>query len=178
MEYAGFWRRFASFWIDLLIILPPTLLLFAYVSGISTWFYAAWILPSTLFGLWFSVYLVVRYGGTPGKLLMKTKIVMLDGSPISRKAAFIRYAVMLFLSLLSSGALAYAALQIPEEQYFSLSYLQKSVLIVSKAPSWYKVVDISLQIWVYAEFFTVIFNKKRRAIHDFMAGTVVIKVTK
>jgi uncharacterized RDD family membrane protein YckC len=31
-----------------------------------------------------------------------------------------------------------------------------------------------MQIWIWGEFVTMLFNKKRRAVHDYMAGTVVI----
>ena len=31
-------------------------------------------------------------------------------------------------------------------------------------------------MWSFAEFVTMLFNKKRRAIHDYIAGTVVVRV--
>jgi uncharacterized RDD family membrane protein YckC len=43
------------------------------------------------------------------------------------------------------------------------------------APPWYRAVTVLMQVWIWSEFVTMLFNKKRRAIHDFMAGTVVIK---
>jgi uncharacterized RDD family membrane protein YckC len=62
-----------------------------------------------------------------------------------------------------------------DEAYFSLGDLERSVRIVETAPPWYQAVNILTQIWIWSEFLTMLFNKKRRAIHDFMAGTVVIK---
>ncbi len=84
MEYAGFWRRFCSCWLDLIVIIP--------IIAISFWgneqsrlFHSYYLLPGLAFGIWFHVYLVQRFGGTPGKLLMGIKIAKLDGSPVGLK---------------------------------------------------------------------------------------------
>jgi uncharacterized RDD family membrane protein YckC len=47
--------------------------------------------------------------------------------------------------------------------------------MVELAPAWHPTVTVLLQIWVWGEFVTMLFNKKRRAVHDFIAGTVVIR---
>lgn len=174
MTYAGFWRRFGAYWVDF-VILIPLMAIGYYGSQYSRLFQLYWLLPGTVFGIWFNVYLVTRYGGTPGKLFLHTKIVMTDGSPVTRRAAFYRYSVLLLLSLASSIAMCYASLGVTSEQYFSLNYTQRSIALVAHAPNWYKAVSIALQIWIWSEFITLLFNKKRRAIHDFIAGTVVIK---
>jgi uncharacterized RDD family membrane protein YckC len=36
-------------------------------------------------------------------------------------------------------------------------------------------VNTALQIWIWGEFITMLFNKRRRAVHDYMAGTVVVR---
>jgi uncharacterized RDD family membrane protein YckC len=174
MVYVGFWRRFGAFWIDALVLLP--LAGIAYYFGEKTrLFYLYWFIPGLLIGLWYHVYLVVRYGGTPGKLLLDTRIAMTDGSPVTTNAAALRYSVLFVLSVLSSVAVLLAVLKMTDEAYFSLGYLERSVRIVETAPPWYQAVNILTQIWVWSEFLTMLFNKKRRAIHDFIAGTVVIK---
>ena len=43
------------------------------------------------------------------------------------------------------------------------------------APSWFKPVQIFQQIWIWSEFIVLLTNRKRRAIHDFIAGTVVVR---
>jgi uncharacterized RDD family membrane protein YckC len=78
MQYAGFWRRFGAYWIDF-IALMPLMAVGVFGTNLSRWFQPIWLIPGALIGLWFSVYLVVRYGGTPGKLVMGTRIVMEDG---------------------------------------------------------------------------------------------------
>ena len=176
MTYAGFWRRFGAYLVDF-IALIPLMAIAIYGTNHSRWFQTVWLIPGALIGLWFSVHLVVRYGGTPGKLAMGTRVVMDDGSPVTRGAAMVRYSVLFTLSMLTSAALAWAALQIPEEHYMPLSIVQKSMLLAAAAPPWYKGVNIAMNVWVWSEFITILFNKRKKALHDYIAGTVVIRKT-
>jgi uncharacterized RDD family membrane protein YckC len=174
LVYAGFWRRFGAFWLDFVVLLP--LIGIAYYFGEKTRFFQLyWFIPGLLFGLWYHVYLVARYGGTPGKLLLDMRVAMTDGSAVTTNAAALRYSVLLVLSVLSSLALLLAVLKMTDEEYFSLAYLARATRMVELAPPWYQTVNILMQVWIWSEFLTMLFNRKRRAIHDFMAGTVVIK---
>lgn len=178
MEYVGFWRRLCAFFLDFIAVLPLVWVVY-FLGDKFRLFQLYWFLPATAFGLWFSVYLVSRYGGTPGKLLLKMRIAMLDGSPITVKAATKRYSVQFVLYLAVSVAMVLSCLEITDEQYFlHLGYGAKATALVNLAPSWYKSVNVLMQIWIWSEFISMLFNRKRRAIHDFIAGTVVIKTLK
>lgn len=48
--------------------------------------------------------------------------------------------------------------------------------ILERAPSWHKPEQVVENIWVWSELVVLLTNRKRRALHDFIAGTVVIKV--
>lgn len=174
MEYAGFWRRFGAYWIDFIVLLP-LMAIGVFGTNLSRWFQPIWLIPGTIIGLWFSVYLVIRHGGTPGKLLMGTRIVMEDGSAVTTRAALVRHSVLFALSFLTSAALAYAAAIAPDEPYHSLTFVQKSMLLTELAPSWYGAVNVLLQVWVWSEFIAILCNKKKKALHDYMAGTVVVR---
>ncbi len=173
MEYAGFWKRFGAFWLDLLVLLP--------IVALSTWgpeqsrlFHVYYFIPGIVFGIWFHVYLVKRYGGTPGKLLLKIKITKIDGSDAGYKEAILRYSVMLIISVIMSAALMPATLEMTDTEYFSMGWEERASYMVELAPSWYNWASIVMNIWIWSEFLVMLTNKKRRAIHDFMAGTVVI----
>jgi uncharacterized RDD family membrane protein YckC len=172
--YAGFWRRFGAMWIDALVFLPIMGLTY-YLSEQHRLFHVYWLVPGVVIGLLFHVYLVFKYGGTPGKLALNIRIAMADGSPITLRAAAIRHSVLFILSFLSSVGIALATLKLTDGQHASLGYLERSLTLVSLAPDWYDIVRISMQIWIWSEFLTMLFNKRRRAIHDFMAGTVVVR---
>jgi uncharacterized RDD family membrane protein YckC len=174
LQYAGFWRRFFAYWIDVLVFLPAVGLTYA-LGELSRMFYLYWFVPGLVVGLLFHVYLVKRYGGTPGKLVLKTRVALVDGSSITTKAAMVRYSVLFVLSALSSLALLMSTLTMTDELYFSLGYLARSQKMIEMAPSWYFPVSVLVQVWVWGEFVTMLFNKKRRALHDYMAGTVVVR---
>src|SRR6478672_11935008 len=82
--YAGFWTRLGALLLDLLIILPY-LLLILYINGLSKNAYYFTFIPDLIFDFWFCVYLVKKYGGTPGKLLLGIKIIKLDGTDVTWK---------------------------------------------------------------------------------------------
>lgn len=176
LVYASFWRRFLAYWIDFAVLLP--LMALEYLAGEQTrMFYAYWLVPRMLFGWFFHVYLVKRYGGTPGKLLLKMRIALVDGSPVTTRAAVLRYSVLFLLSALSSLALVMSTLAMTDELYFSLGYMARAQKMVEMAPPWYFTLNVFLQVWVWGEFVTMLFNKRRRAVHDYMAGTIVIRST-
>ena len=173
MQYAGFWKRFGSYWLDVLIMLP--IMFFAFWGNEqSRLFQIYYLIPGLLFGLWFHVYLVKRYGGTPGKIILKIKISKLDGSDVDYKEALLRYMILFILTMLTSIPMLMVTLGMTDAEYFSYDWMQRATVMTEKAPTWYSLTTIAMNIWIWSEFIVMLTNKKRRAIHDFIAGTVVI----
>jgi hypothetical protein len=80
-RYAGFSPRLGALLSDSMILLP--LGAFAFWGG--AWyrlFSLYYLLPGAFFRLFYEVYLVRRFGGTPGKLTMGLRICKLDGEPV------------------------------------------------------------------------------------------------
>ncbi|SRR6266581_5683817 len=174
MQYGGFWRRFGAYWLDFIVLLPLVLLTL-WLSPRSKYFYAWYFLPGLLIGLWYNVYLVRRFGGTPGKLVMKLRICKIDGESVGYREAALRYSVLMALTSLQSIAITISALHMSDTEYLSLGFMARSQRIVAEAPGWYRPVDVLAQVWIWSEFLVLLTNRKRRALHDFMAGTVVIR---
>jgi hypothetical protein len=103
------------------------------------------------------------------------RITKLDGAPVGYKEAGIRCSVLLFLSSLSSVGLVVAALSMPVSEYSQLTRETRVKQLEMVAPSWYQPVNIVIGVWVLSELVVLLANKKRRAIHDYMARTVVIR---
>lgn len=173
MKYAGFWKRFGAYWLDFLILLP-----IAFLSLLgneqSRLFQAYYFVPGLLIGLWFHVYLVARYGGTPGKLLLKIKIAKVDGSDVTYKEAMLRYSVLMVITIVMAAAMIPITLNMSNEFYFSMTWQKRAIFMSRNAPSWYGYANIAMNIWVWSEFIVMLTNKRRRALHDFIAGTVVV----
>jgi uncharacterized RDD family membrane protein YckC len=174
LEYGGFWVRFAAFWLDALILLPLTGLAFWGAQQYRLYPIYSFI-PDALIGLFYSVYLVRRFGGTPGKLIMRLRIRKVTGEPIGYREALLRCAPEFVLGLLMSIALLSSLFQLTDAEYHALSFIERSQRLVDLAPGWYKPVQILLRIWIWSEFIVMLTNAKRRALHDFIAGTVVIR---
>lgn len=134
-----------------------------------------YFIPGTLFGFFYSVYLVKRFGGTPGKRLMRVSVVKVNGDPVTYREALLRYLPEWTMGIASSIALIIAAFHLTDSQYFaSPSFVERTQLVKSSAPSWYGPTQFVLNLWVWSELIVMLTNKKRRAIHDFIAGTIVI----
>ena len=173
-HYGGFWRRFAAFWLDFLIFVPLLVLVF-WGSERYRLFSVYYLVPGIVLGLFYSVYLVRRYGGTPGKLLMRLRIRKVSGEPVGYREALLRFAPEFLFGMLVSFAFILSALQMTDAQYHALSYVERSKSLAELAPGWLKPVQILQQVWVWGEFIVLLTNRKRRALHDFIAGTVVIR---
>ncbi len=174
MVYAGFSKRFGAFWIDFIIFVP---LIFFVMWGNEQWrlFELFYFAPGMVFGVYFSVYLVKRYGGTPGKLLLNIKIVKLDGSNVGYKESVIRYSVIFLLSVVSSIVDFPVLLEMSDSKYFSMGLNARWDYRISHQSQFSKYLTILTQIWIYSEFIVLLLNKKKRALHDYMAGTVVVE---
>jgi uncharacterized RDD family membrane protein YckC len=173
LRYAGFWPRLGSLLLDLAIQLP--------LGGMVLWadrysrlFEVYYLLPGALFGVFYSVYLVQRFGATPGKLVMGIRIRKLDGEPVGYLEAFIRYLPDFVFSLAMSVALIVPLLHMSDAEYRSLSFLGHYQRLTDLAPPWYRPLQTAQNIWVWGELIVLLTNRKRRALHDFIAGTVVV----
>ncbi|HLA72209.1 MAG TPA: RDD family protein [Steroidobacteraceae bacterium] len=174
VEYSTFWRRVGALFLDGLILLPLSLL--AYVGlKYTRLYYLYYFMPGLLILGYYAIYLVKRNGGTPGKRILDLKVVMLDGTPVTTNAAIIRYSVQLILYGLSSLGLAIAGFTLTDAEFQSLGYLQKIQALSTHAPGWNAAVTWSAQGWYVVGAIVMLCNDKRRALHDFLAGTVVIR---
>jgi len=176
LRYAGFWPRLGAHLVDFLILLP---LIALAIWGTQRYrlFNVYYLLPSTLFGLFYSVYLVRRFGGTPGKLLVGVRIRKVDGQPVGYREAFLRYLPELILATLMSIGLLISVFHMTDTEYHALTFMERAKRTVELAPSWYKPLQIIQTIWVWGELIVLLTNRQRRALHDFIAGTVVVRTS-
>src|SRR5262249_19187078 len=125
-----------------------------------------------------SMYLVARFGGTPGKLLVGLRITELDGRPVTTRAAIIRHLPDLILYALITIAFCIPLLALSDDQYVAVAadLRERTRYLRANAPSWYRPVDIIYTVW--GELLVLLTNRKRRALHDFLAGTVVIRASR
>ena len=95
-QYAGFWIRFAAVIIDtiiFMIIFTPITMLFATDADMQNpfaWTTTDWILQ--IIGIIFIIFCWVKFAGTPGKRLLKLKVLdEATGNNITIGQAILRY---------------------------------------------------------------------------------------
>ncbi|MCF6313899.1 MAG: RDD family protein [Verrucomicrobiales bacterium] len=121
------------------------------------------------------VYFNARFWGTLGKLAVGICVSKPDGTPISWLESWKRSSVDIIFALIALTVEISALLQIPTETFSSLTWINRVELQQTLSPDWFFWINLLMQIWVWSELIVLLFNKRKRAIHDYIAGTVVIK---
>ncbi len=174
LVYVSFWRRLVAHLLDLALLLPYG----AFVTRVPWRSQEGFVISQLgvlIIFLLFNVYLVKRFGGSPGKIILRMRIATLDGGPVGYKEAGIRCSVLLLLSALYSAALVVAALNMPVSEYSQLTRETRLRQLELVAPVWYQPGNIVIDVWLLSEIAVLLISEKRRAIHDYLAGTVVIR---
>jgi len=172
--YAGFWIRFGSLLLDILII-SPVIFILLYLNGLSKNVYYYTVIPTLIFHFWYNIYLVQKNGGTPGKLISGITILKTDGTDLTWREAILRhivsFALTIFLSIITIIAISHS----DTEYYQSLNWMTKQQYLMTLLPVYFTLYTWTSNIWTYSELFVLLFNKRKRALHDFIAETVIVK---
>lgn len=110
------------------------------------------------YGIIFHTY----FGQTIGKMLMKIRVLDIEGDSISFKQAFLRELPWITMSLGYFTSEVYQILTTGINETFRDNNLFLAVVYI-------------VFIWLIAEIIVMLSNEKRRTIHDYIAGTVVVK---
>lgn len=171
--YAGFWPRLFSNVLDGCILLPlGFLLLWADSLGKTAAMLS--LLPSAALYALYSIYFNATRGGTPGKLILGIRITRPDGSPIGWRAAGLRSCVDLGFALLMAGMEGWALAHIANAAFDAGTELERLRLLQAHYPAGHALVNSLQWAWILSEVVVLLFNRRRRAIHDYIAGTVVV----
>jgi len=157
LEYRGAFSRLVALVADL-VVLGIIVFILGYVFGTETTVrdtdQTIKILPNWASLLVLSVYLLGFWawrGQTPGKMLMGAKIVKTDGSPMGFGTIFLRY--IAFVASLAAVAYPYA---------YAANILNDTARTA-----------IAIIIGLLL-FIVIAFNRRKRGLHDMVAGTVVV----
>jgi len=164
-KYHTFWPRFWAGFVDGLVFLPVNFL-DAYLSAPARgpFVLIVWAVISYSLYWLYSVLLHARYGQTLGKMATKIKVLDLSEEHIpSLRQAFIRDIGYILLNTLS---LVWFLYLVVAGHYTS----QVDVLFGPGI-----LLGFASLGWFLLEIITMLTNPKRRAFHDFIAGTVVVR---
>lgn len=161
-RYATLWDRFwANFYDRLFIsVLFTPFVLYMPSYGVGK-LGSAILIAKILFPYAYVIFCHARFGRTIGKKMRGIKVIdKSEVKDIGFNQSLLRESiplggVLLVLILMHSG---------PENAAIAEKYGLKSVI------------GIVSFLWFVAEVASAAFNEKRRAVHDYVAGTVVVKV--
>ena len=107
----------------------------------------------------YDIYMHGRFGQTFGKFFLKVRVIDLGGGRITYKQAAVRNFVPVLMA--------------PVAMWYSVN-----IVATGEVPdaSLYRSAYVISVLWVWLEMLTMLSNDKRRAVHDFVANTVVVRV--
>ncbi len=172
--YAGFWRRFGALVVDAFVLAPFLIATLHWLPGVSIPVAMLAAIATPVVSLSYTIYFHYRWGATLGKMAAGIRVTVPNGSPIGFKQAFLRSAVDVGFAVLAVTATVIAIHHADPAQYLSAGSTERTAYIRTLSPAWRGIVDIAAQVWAWSEVIVLLFNKRKRALHDLIAGTVVI----
>ena len=195
ISYSGFWRRYGALFIDNIILSIGGKIYYALVAGFAQLF--ALPAPPELFtgigfmllSMFYFVALVKCFGGTLGKQLLKCKVVdhqthnLLSWGQACRRVFF----SILYALIIAGAVLHYAATQpapepsAPTPEFLTETEAPAPTGLVSRPesatddfPSYLILAFLVGGFLFLVGYLMSLFNEKRRTLHDFLSGAVVI----
>jgi uncharacterized RDD family membrane protein YckC len=166
LKYRTAWLRFCAGVVDGVVLMPLSLLIDWVGTKLSS---PAALIPLGIvasgMGVVYSVLLHGRFGQTVGKRQMRVKVLDVSEAPLTVRQAVLRDAPMIVLAFVQIILLARYILGGGNPFGFAMDRAQPLGLL-----------EYAMMIWFAAEVVTMLFNEKRRALHDWIAGSVVVRV--
>jgi uncharacterized RDD family membrane protein YckC len=173
-SYASFAQRLGAGIVDFVLVLPIT---------IAAAFFGRKSPSATLAAECIQFMLVAPYqpamhasfGQTVGKMAFHIEVRRTDGTVLTWANSLRRSCVDLVLGTAMTIASLWAWSLFPIDSFAQMTWAQRVHEHTQLGRLWFPVLRGACEIWVWGEFITMLFNKRRRAVHDFLGGTVVVQ---
>ena len=170
-DVAGFTSRFAAIIIDIIVLFPLAVLLgklMQYPREVA-------LLGAVAYGLMYPLYnilLVGWFGQTVGKKVAGIRVEMVEGARITWKSAFLRHALdLLFGVVLIVGWISVLS----DPAFISVGHVPRYYTLLKPKQSIFIWTGRFWTAWIWGELIVMLLNRRRRALHDFIAGTWVVQ---
>src|SRR5258708_4091991 len=172
-RYSTFGPRFWTGFVDSCVLWPLGFVTSALLSlNVPRGVASLLIIVESLAWLVYTVVMHARYGQTVGKMATKVRVVdFRTEGRISWSQAWLREGIPMFLSL---GFLGYEIYAVWTRHLAPSDVANGQALVANKA---FWLLTALPGLWFIAEVLTMLTNEKRRALHDFIAGTVVVRTS-
>ncbi|MET6997733.1 RDD family protein [Chitinophaga defluvii] len=166
-KYRTFWKRLLSAIIDSIIFIPFSYFGIKIEQINNKTILFCWLFLYACLIIFYSVYLNGRYGQTLGKKVMN--IIVLDVSEskmIGFKHAFYRDATPFIFYLIGIFFVISTSINNPTYNIDQLNTQYDDFIFYATL------------VWVIIELLTMLTNPKRRAVHDILAQSVVVDLSR
>ncbi|HUO58292.1 MAG TPA: RDD family protein [bacterium] len=172
--YAGFFLRILCQAIDGSIVYAFSRLV-GWLEFRSFHFFFLTNLVSFVFFRFYFMYFTGKWGQTPGKMAVKIKVIRKDGYEIRWSNAILRNIFETVLVILINIGFTMAMSHTSAHDFDLMTLADKENFLEKNMPSFVQYCFELRMVYAISEFFVLLMNKKKRAIHDFIAGTVIIR---
>jgi uncharacterized RDD family membrane protein YckC len=172
MKYATFGQRFLASLIDFLLLLPLGFF-FTWLESMGKATASLAVIPSQVVFPAYCIWLHARNGRTLGKEAQSIRVVRKTGGRIGWREAWLRSSVDVAISIAGAVSIFYAIAMLPAELSEKTGQ-ELSIAIVEQIPGWTRWLTLAATVWYWSELIVMLMNKERRALHDYLAGTVVV----
>jgi uncharacterized RDD family membrane protein YckC len=164
-KYRTFWRRFWAGWIDGVVFLPIFLVnqwMWAHVSSVAV--LGFWHVLNANLCLVYSLIGHAVWGQTVGKRVTGVKVMQVSGGPLGLERALLRDGASWMITIVKLvGDFPRVMAGVNPAQIKGRGTLGQILMWGGMA-------------WFLLELATMLLNDRRRAVHDLIAGSVVVRV--
>jgi uncharacterized RDD family membrane protein YckC len=161
-KYGTAGRRILATFIDTIVFIPIIIVDYNLTESSNPWIIIVWLILSDIIYFSYSILMHAKYGQTIGKMLSGITVMNLkEERHVNLKESVLRDSVWIFVSLTGFFYFLIMALLNPDRTTENFLLYDDYNGIVAG-------------IWLIIELVSMMTNKKRRAVHDYIAGSVVV----
>jgi uncharacterized RDD family membrane protein YckC len=162
-KYRNGLKRIWAAIVDVIVFLPLLLVeQWIFRTTQSATLILSWLILTAFLPIIYSIILHYKYGQTIGKWVVGVRLIDINGTrKISFKQSVLRDILYLTVEVIGLFYFLFLMSQASDPKYLFNDYNN-----FSEAP---------LFIWTLLELISMLTNSKRRALHDFLAKTVVVR---
>jgi uncharacterized RDD family membrane protein YckC len=172
---ATFWQRLAAALIDF-VLTSLVVVSLGKLCAISKALADVFVVPLALFAFVYSSVGHALYGRTVGKHLLKIRVVRLDGTRIGWNEAVRRSSVDGLFGVVWLIGLEAALSQLTADTFRGQSWSTLYKSLAALIPPYVSSIMVLSGYWGWSEIATMLLNRQRRALHDFIGSTRVVRV--
>jgi uncharacterized RDD family membrane protein YckC len=165
-KYNTFWPRVGAGIVDGFVFLPLSLLdkwIWSISQSIPIIFLLTWFIIWSFSYVTYSVLMHGFFGQTLGKMAAKVKVLDISENKLTMRQAFLRDIVPIVLGVITIFYVVPIVLE-RVHPFKEITWTFPMIILLYANLCWY-----------FAEVITMLANKKRRAVHDFIARSVVVR---